>query len=295
MNIGKIFQKVAVNKTVGKLILKVTKRIPEICLVGGIATGVGATVATAVQTAKLEPILDEHKKAMDDIRAKELDEKALRKETAKIYVKTSKKVGKLYALPAALEAASIGFQIGGHNTLRKENAALVAAYMGVSKAYNDYRKNVKETEGTDKDLEHMGADISKDENTGEKVVVMNSNLSPYARAFDAGNPNWTKNPDMNMAFIKGQQITANSMLHRKGFLFLNEVYDLLDIPRSKIGQVVGWVDMSLNGDGFVDFGVYNAINKNAVDEFEPVVWLDFNVDGEIMYIFDQEHKGGLTD
>lgn len=44
-----------------------------------------------------------------------------------------------------------------------------------------------------------------------------------------------------MMFLRRQQDYANEMLKARGHLFLNEVYDLLDIPRSKAGQVVGWV------------------------------------------------------
>lgn len=284
MNIGMIFNKLKYNKTLARIAMKVVKRLPEICLVGGMTTGVAATITTAVQTTKLEPILDKHKAAMDDIKEKDLEESQERRETAKVYARTVKDVGKLYAVPIVLEAASLGLQVGGHHVLRKENAALAAAYIGINKAFKDYRDKVKATDGPAKDIQNLGGEIAKDENSGEEVVIVNDKLSPYARLFDAGNENWTKNADMNMSFLKSQMITANSLFHQRGFLFLNEVYDLLGIDRSKLGQRVGWVEGA--GDDFIDFGLYNVINKNAVDEFEPAVWLDFNVDGDIMYIFD---------
>ena len=42
-------------------------------------------------------------------------------------------------------------------------------------------------------------------------------------------------------------------------MFLNEVYDMLWIPRSKAGAVVGWI-LSANGetDNFVNFGVFDG-------------------------------------
>ena len=87
-------------------------------------------------------------------------------------------------------------------------------------------------------------------------------------------------------FLKQQQNYANEMLKSKGHLFLNEVYDMLGIPRTKAGQVVGWVYDEKNpiGDNFVDFGLYD-INREAVRNFvngyERTILLDFNVDGNI--------------
>ncbi len=64
---------------------------------------------------------------------------------------------------------------------------------------------------------------------------------------------------------------------------MNEVYDALDIPRSKEGAVVGWV-ISDDGDNFVDFGLYNVENpktRDFVNGYEGAILLDFNVDGVI--------------
>ena len=60
---------------------------------------------------------------------------------------------------------------------------------------------------------------------------------------------------------------------------------MLGIPRTKAGQIVGWIYDEKNpnhdGDNFVDFGIYTKANKEFVDGFEKVAILDFNVDGPI--------------
>ena len=77
------------------------------------------------------------------------------------------------------------------------------------------------------------------------------------------------------------------MLKSRGHLFLNEVYDLLDIPRSKAGQVVGWVynkNNNVKGDNYVDFNIYDITDKakrSFVNGYERTILLDFNVDGVI--------------
>ena len=93
------------------------------------------------------------------------------------------------------------------------------------------------------------------------------------------------------------QARANDLLKAKGYLFLNDVYDMLGIPRTKAGQIVGWtydretcesktVDENGDpvGDGFIDFGIFNAKrpNRRFVDGYESVILLDFNVEGNVL-------------
>ena len=89
-------------------------------------------------------------------------------------------------------------------------------------------------------------------------------------------------------FLRRIQDQANDKLRLRGHLFLNEVYDMLDIPRTRAGAVVGWVydENRKDSDCFVDFGLYNdALHDEAKRLFingnERAVLLDFNVDGVI--------------
>lgn len=94
-----------------------------------------------------------------------------------------------------------------------------------------------------------------------------------------------KDAEYNLMFLRRQQDWANEKLKSKGHLFLNEVYDMLGIPRSKAGQIVGWIYNEKNpiGDNYVDFGIYNnnEINRAFVNGYEKAILLDFNVDGPI--------------
>ena len=68
---------------------------------------------------------------------------------------------------------------------------------------------------------------------------------------------------------------------------MNDVYDMLGFPKTKAGQIVGWVydENDNTRDNFVDFGFTN-INKEKcrdfVNGYERNVILDFNVDGNIL-------------
>ena len=138
--------------------------------------------------------------------------------------------------------------------------------------------------------------IEHDDGRCEESVILNTKTneektvktySRYAKFFDESSPAWTKDAGYNLAYLRQQQQYANDLLKLKGHLYLNEVYDMLGIPRTKEGQVVGWVYSTDNpiGDNFVDFGIFDTQNEAArafVNGYERTVRLDFNVDGIII-------------
>ncbi|MBO5319039.1 MAG: hypothetical protein J6B01_04425 [Ruminococcus sp.] len=118
--------------------------------------------------------------------------------------------------------------------------------------------------------------------THETVKDISVNASNYARIFDDGCVGWCKDPEYSLMFLKMQEQYANDILRAKGHIFLNDVYDLLGIPHSKAGQIVGWVYNEENplGDNYVDFGINQ--NEDFVNGLSNVAMLDFNVDGNIL-------------
>lgn len=120
-----------------------------------------------------------------------------------------------------------------------------------------------------------------------KKPEKNEQISPsssYAVHFDENSMAWSKDPELNKIFLLQQQTYANEKLKTKGYLFLNEVYDVLGLPRTKAGQVIGWVYDEDNpiGDNYVDFDIFARHNRHFVNGRDNVVLLDFNVDGIIL-------------
>lgn len=133
-------------------------------------------------------------------------------------------------------------------------------------------------------------EFNPDNRIGDQLTV-----SQYARIFDDSCVGWTKDSEYNMHFLKDQQDACNDLLKSRaessmiktGYLFLNEVYDILGIPRTKAGTVVGWVYNEENpiGDNFVDFGIFDTNderNSDFINGFKSTAILDFNVDGNIL-------------
>ena len=217
-----------------------------------------------------------------------------------IYAQTGVKLFKLYSPAIGVMALSFASIIAGHKVLKKRNVAIAAAYAAIDKGFKQYRKNVIEEfgEGVDQQMRFglKSKEIKKKDKDGKTVKETEyyidpesnplDNISEYARFFDAASENFAKDPEYNMMFLRRQQDYANEMLKSRGHLFLNEVYDLLDIPRSKAGQVVGWVydkNGNTKGDNYVDFGLYrnDQGTRRFVNGLEYNILLDFNVDGVI--------------
>lgn len=224
----------------------------------------------------------------------------LKKDTALVYVQTGIKFAKLYGPAVILGVLSITSILAGHNITRKRNLALAAAYTSIDTAFKEYRGRVVERFGKEldrelrynikaKEIEETVIDENGEEKTVKKVVnVADPNHhSDYARFYDDGCTGWCKDSEYNLMFLKHQQNYANDLLKCQGYLFLNDVYDMLGIPRTKAGQCVGWIydEKHPTGDNFVDFGIYDLYDekrRDFVNGYERSILLDFNVDGNIL-------------
>ena len=307
-------------RTFYKTKLQVTKHSPEILAVAGVIGVVASTVMACKATRKIDIILEETKEITEQIH--ETSENPMfqdrySKEDAKrdltiAYVQTGIKVARLYAPAVAVGTLGLGCLLQSNNILRKRNIALAAAYATVEKGFKEYRSRVVDRFGetVDKELRYnmKAQEVEEtvvDEETGKKKKVKKtqfvgnpSDITPYARTFEKYikkvGDEWVTNPfwndasnEYNMMFIKNQERYANDLLKARGYLFLNTVYELLGLPISQEGNVVGWIYDKNNpvGDNFVDFGIYADSCANYSDFINGVddyILLDFNVDGNIL-------------
>lgn len=219
---------------------------------------------------------------------KDYSEKDRARDTTIVQVQGAVKIGRLYLPAVALGVVSVAALTKSHNILNERNAALTAAYAAIERTFNEYRSRVVDKYGFDAD-QHMrygsekGEIVDPDTGRTRKIDrVADEAPSQYARFFDPTCSNWSKEPEYNRLFLKCQQNYANDLLHARGHVFLNEVYDMLGLERSKAGSVVGWV-LSEDGDNFVDFGVFTGTDaiRDFVNGREASILLDFNVDGLI--------------
>ncbi len=295
-------------KFAGRAEFTIKKNSPEILLGAGIVGFVGTIVLACRATCRADEVLEFHRRKIKDINdAKEIadadpegemsyDVEIYRQDKAIRYLKTTGSLAKLYAPTIAVGTLSLACILTSRNIMQKRYLGVVAAYNGVSAAFEEYRKRVRDEygEGLDKHFRY-GTTYDElpvyDENgkkTKEKEKVektetgMVMQTDDSCRFFDSSNPNWDKNPTFSMMWLRGQQNILNDILHTRGHVFLNEVYDALGFPHTPQGAVLGWIDGE--GDNCIDFGLYDP-NKESVRRFvngvDNVIMLEFNHDGVI--------------
>lgn len=292
----------SVNGVTSKAVMKLKKHSPEILVVAGIAGTVVSAVLACKATTKVAEILDETKGTLDTIHdgmetgainGQEYTTEDGKKDTVVVYAQTGMKLAKLYGPAIILGTLSITSILASNNILRKRNVALGAAYAAIDKSFKEYRGRVIERFGEQVDTElkygikakkfeeiEVDPETGKEKKVKKTVMVADSNLqSDYAVYFDSKSRNYETNPDYNRMFLKAQQAFANDKLQTRGHLFLNEVLDDLDLPRTPAGQIVGWTKDG--PDGYVNFRIVEVERETEDGRHEPALLLDFNVEGNI--------------
>lgn len=292
----------SVNGVASKAVMKLKKHSPEILVVAGIAGTVVSAVLACKATTKVAEILDETKGTLDTIHegmetgainGQEYTTEDGKKDTVVVYAQTGMKLAKLYGPAIILGTLSITSILASNNILRKRNVALGAAYAAIDKSFKEYRGRVIERFGDQVDTElkygikakkfeeiEVDPETGKEKKVKKTVMVADPNLqSDYAVYFDSKSRNYETNPDYNRMFLKAQQAFANDKLQTRGHLFLNEVLDDLDLPRTPAGQIVGWTKDG--PDGYVNFRIVEVERETEDGRHEPALLLDFNVEGNI--------------
>lgn len=292
----------SVNGVASKAVMKLKKHSPEILVVAGIAGTVVSAVLACKATTKVAEILDETKGTLDTIHegmetgainGQEYTTDDGKKDTVVVYAQTGMKLAKLYCPAIILGTLSITSILASNNILRKRNVALGAAYAAIDKSFKEYRGRVIERFGDQVDTElkygikakkfeeiEVDPETGKEKKVKKTVMVADPNLqSDYAVYFDSKSRNYETNPDYNRMFLKAQQAFANDKLQTRGHLFLNEVLDDLDLPRTPAGQIVGWTKDG--PDGYVNFRIVEVERETEDGRHEPALLLDFNVEGNI--------------
>ena len=292
----------SVNGVASKTIMKLKKHSPEILVVAGIAGTVVSAVLACQATTKVAEILDETNGTLDTIHegmktgainGQEYTTEDGKKDTVVVYAQTGMKLAKLYGPAIILGTLSITSILASNNILRKRNVALGAAYAAIDTSFKEYRGRVIERFGEQVDTElkygikakkfeeiEVDPETGKEKKVKKTVMVADPNLqSDYAVYFDSKSRNYETNPDYNRMFLKAQQAFANDKLQTRGHLFLNEVLDDLDLPRTPAGQIVGWTKDG--PDGYVNFRIVEVERETEDGRHEPALLLDFNVEGNI--------------
>lgn len=231
----------------------VTKHSPEILIGLGVAGLLGTTVLAVRETPKVLKLLDKKKEELD---------------VEKLSVKdTVKTVWKNYIPCAVLAVTSVGCIIGASNISARRNAALAAAYAIGNKAFSDYKEEVVNLLGAEKDKEikERVADkrLKEDSISSKEVFVTDVNEH---LCYDEITGRYFKSSQNK---IKEAQNIINDRLRDEMWVSLNDLYYELGLPNVRIGDDLGWnVD-----DGYLDI----IISSRIAEDGTPCLTLDYAI------------------
>lgn len=308
-----------ISRALYKASFQVKKHSPEILIVAGTIGVITSAVLACKATPKADAIIKDTKQHVKDVKnvletpalqekyvekyGEEFTEEDCKKEVAVVYAKTGLDLVKTYAPAAALMGLSLAAILTSHGILHKRNLAISAAYMTIDQGFKEYRGRVIDRFGKEldrelkynikaKEIEEKVVGEDGQETTVKRAVnTIDENYKPggstYARYFDEYCTGWDRCAEYNLVFLKNAEAFFNQKLREVGYVYLNDIYEYLGIPKTRQGQVVGWVYDEVHpvGDNYIDFGIYDLYNENArdfVNGRESRILLDFNVDGVIL-------------
>lgn len=272
---------------------KVVMNAPKILFGLGVVSTVGAVGASVVGGIKAADILEETREKVDEIHSEpeeSRDEKEESKALLRVYLSTGADLVKIFWPTVLLTGLSIGCFSKGYGILNERNAALIASYNGLDKMFKAYRSRVIDKEGRDQDTEYYFGVKKEDGCKTEDIVdpktgeVIGQNQigytealpweelydDPYTIIIDERSRIWSRNPDVTLFNLKNIQEWANAKLSEQGSLFINELREHLDVPRTKAGAALGWVvkedEQKRRTSNYVDFGIFYVNPNDEHDE-----------------------------
>lgn len=231
----------------------VTKHSPEILIGLGVAGLLGTTILAVRETPKVLKLLDKKKEELN---------------VEKLSVKdTVKTVWKNYIPCAVLAVTSVACIVGASNISARRNAALAAAYAIGNKAFSDYKEEVINLLGDEKEKEikEKVADRRLKENPVASKEVIITDVNEHL-CYDEITGRYFKSSQNK---IKEAQNVINDRLRDEMWVSLNDLYYELGLPNVRVGDDLGWnVD-----DGYLDI----ILSSRIAEDGTPCLTLDYAV------------------
>lgn len=265
---------------------------PEILLGTSIAAGIGATVTGCIATKKMEEINIKHREILDTFRRGTNDED---KETPEYKRTITKEYGRYWFDIAKTWAPCVGLTLlsgtaafGSFKIVNKRLLVAETAFAGVSKAFEQYRDNVIEDQGYEKDeyyanngalkkkqeliakgkYKEKDVPMTKDPNVKCVDLTRVDDIFHYYYTEDTVKPScYSRFPYYNMRLLCEAQTRYDDNLKNNGIVFLDDIYQYLGLDMKTLlaeraqGRTYGWVldcytEDGMPNDQHVLFGIY---------------------------------------
>lgn len=307
------------------------KKSPELLVVAGTAAFIGTLYSMYKSTLKVKEVVDDVNVQVDEINAEAETNSEYTQELAEEDIKlvkkaSAKKIVKAVVPTVVLALGTLSCFLGADYIRKQRHAALFAASEMTLHAYNNYRKGVIEKYGADVDNELkyklFKEDIEVEETnpeTGRKKKTKKQILgtkydgySSFARIFDSSNDLYERNMNVNgkepsyglynLKLLTEIEMRLNNKLREKGFVTINEAYDMLHFESIKAGKNAGWIwdpnDPSCRNGSHISIGLFRDKSEEDLRAIalgiDNAFILDFNIDTlDVWEGFDDTPSFGL--
>lgn len=233
--------------------------------------------------------------------------KTANKELATARLSGALTVAKKFVGPAVMLGVGMKMGTDGFRILRARNILLGGALKSTEDILKFYRGNVRNELGEEADKKFMRGvtgeqtveEVKKNPDGTETSVkttlpVVKNSSNPWRFQFNEENfDSWQEDSDLDLFYLKCEQDWWNHEYQNNDTINMYEVLKHMRFRFDKLKERMskkeykeflnflrnyGWWKGS-NGDGFVDFGIYRAINEAAVRRTSDVIFVEFNCDG----------------
>lgn len=280
---------------IGKIKLGAKRNAPELLLGTALITGTACVITASKASCKASKIIESSKNDKIDLamdfESGVISNEEFKKEVTKHYSRLALSLMKEYAIPASLYAATVACVFSTYKIQKNRQIALSTALAACTSAYNSLVNRLKNgaADGlTAKEvLEGTTVTHKVDPETGEitsEKVQGESIKGIYSTRFDKYSTCWERDKFQNECTLFSEQNWANDKLRLQGYVFLNDIYERLGLPKTKAGQIVGW-KLDGDGDGYIDFGIKDCSTYEDGRYDDNAFDLEFNCDGDILTKF----------
>lgn len=269
---------------------------PDVLIVGGLVTVIGGTVWLMKKSKDGREVVEEAEDRLLAIDMSAMPETTRKKEIRNVKKDAAIDLIKVYGPPVSTIAVGSASILWGHKMFRTRTMALMASNSVLQKKLTTLSERIDEEMGQGTSAKFQNGIYTKEEE--ETYVQKNGKTKtrkvkkdvvtcpqPYSVFFDEGSKLWHKDPSLNLTTLRNIEKTMTYRLHTRGIVFLEEVYNELDIPivgdyKKKMCHDLCWV--LGEGENRVDLGIFRTeTGINLVNGYENVILLEPNVDGNV--------------
>lgn len=263
---------------------------PEILLGTSIVAGIGATVTGCIATKKMEAINAKHNEILDILHStKENDNNEetpeYKKSITKEYGRYWFDIAKTWAPCVGLTLLSGTCALGSFKIVNKRLIAAETAFTGIAKAFEQYRDNVIEDQGLEKDEyyatngalkkkqeliakgKYKAKELPISEDPEFKVKKIDDIFHYYYNEDTVEWSFYSHHPFYNFSRMSELLTILNYELNQNGIVFLDDVYRRLGLDMKTLlaeraqGRTYGWVldkytENGMPNDERVSFGIF---------------------------------------